>query len=205
LGFIPPHKSLTSLDYNGNFRWQYVFGDSNNFAQPLICDKEGTIYLGDTYGAWFAAISSDGELKWQIDMHGRDVDNTCAIAEDGTLYIGIHGGNQDEFKNNLIAIRDSIITNVNDDKLVNKSVLHQNYPNPFNPSTVISWQLPVSSHIQLKVFDILGREVATIVNKNQKPGNYKFEYDGSKLSSGVYYYQIKSDKFIETKKMVILK
>jgi hypothetical protein len=83
--------------------------------------------------------------------------------------------------------------------------LHQNYPNPFNPSTVISWQLPVSSHIQLKVFDILGREVATIVNKNQKPGNYKFEYDGSKLSSGVYYYQIKSDKFIETKKMVILK
>lgn len=87
--------------------------------------------------------------------------------------------------------------------------LKQNYPNPFNPSTVISWQLPVSAWVTLKVYDILGREVATLVDENRKAGSYKVQFDGSKLSSGVYFYQLKAKSsdgvFIQTKKLILIK
>ncbi|MFZ1292493.1 MAG: T9SS type A sorting domain-containing protein [Melioribacteraceae bacterium] len=90
--------------------------------------------------------------------------------------------------------------------------LSQNYPNPFNPTTIIEYSIPQYSvvnenfrSLQLSVFDVLGREVKTLVNEIQKPGNYKIQFDGSKFTSGVYYYQLKSDSFIQTKKMLILK
>ena len=85
--------------------------------------------------------------------------------------------------------------------------LAQNYPNPFNPSTVINYQLPVSGHVSLKVYDILGREVATLVNEFQQAGshNSQFSIQNSQLSSGIYFYTIKAGNFIETKKMVLMK
>ncbi|MFH1197550.1 MAG: Ser-Thr-rich GPI-anchored membrane family protein [bacterium] len=88
--------------------------------------------------------------------------------------------------------------------MIEKFELSQNYPNPFNPETVISYQLPVISNVQLKVYDILGNEVATLVNKTQEPGVYEVEFDGSSFASGVYFYQIKAGNFIETKKMILL-
>jgi|GEM_PF-1212357 len=100
--------------------------------------------------------------------------------------------------------------------------LHQNYPNPFNPNTVISYQLPVTGNVTLKVFDILGNEVATLVNEEQAPGVYEVEFntmssfrlvpagrspDGlvRNLVSGIYFYQLRAGEFIQTKKMVLLK
>jgi len=85
--------------------------------------------------------------------------------------------------------------------------LAQNYPNPFNPSTVINYQLPKDGNVTLKVYDMLGREVATLVNEYQKPGiyNYKFSIDNYQLPSGIYIYQLKAGNFIETKKLMILK
>ncbi|MFH1198015.1 MAG: T9SS type A sorting domain-containing protein [bacterium] len=91
--------------------------------------------------------------------------------------------------------------------------LNQNYPNPFNPITVISYSLPIVEtpnmaslqHVTLRVFDILGREVSSLVNEEQKPGTYKVEFDGRKLSNGVYFYQLKTGNFVETKKMILLK
>ncbi|MBE0539672.1 MAG: T9SS type A sorting domain-containing protein [Ignavibacterium sp.] len=83
--------------------------------------------------------------------------------------------------------------------------LYQNYPNPFNPSTKISWQSPVSSWQTLSVYDVLGNEVATLVNEYRNAGNYEINFDASKLSSGVYYYQIRAGSFVETKKMIYLK
>jgi hypothetical protein len=68
--------------------------------------------------------------------------------------------------------------------------LEQNYPNPFNPATVIRYQIPEASVVTLKVYDVLGREVSTLVNEEQKPGNYEAVFDASKISSGVYYYRI---------------
>jgi hypothetical protein len=83
--------------------------------------------------------------------------------------------------------------------------LEQNYPNPFNPTTVINYQIPAASHVTLKVFDMLGMEVATLVNEQKASGNYEVEFDGSKLSSGVYYYRLQTGTFVDTKKFIILK
>ncbi len=112
--------------------------------------------------------------------------------------------------------------------------LNQNYPNPFNPITTISYQIPdhtsassisggndkpnvtlslsadkagggEESLIQIKIYDALGKEITTLVNEQQSPGNYKVEFDGSRLSSGIYFYQLKTDKFIETKKMLLMR
>ena len=83
--------------------------------------------------------------------------------------------------------------------------LNQNYPNPFNPSTRISYSIPSQSHISLKLYDVLGREVAILMNKEQPVGNYEVEFDASDLTSGVYFYRIQAGDFVETKKMVLMK
>ncbi len=83
--------------------------------------------------------------------------------------------------------------------------LNQNYPNPFNPITVISWQSPVSSWQTMKVYDVLGNEVATLVNEYKSAGRYEVYFNGSGLTSGIYFYKISSGSFVETKKMILLK
>lgn len=89
--------------------------------------------------------------------------------------------------------------------IVNEFILHQNYPNPFNPSTTISWQSPVGSHQTLKVFDVLGNEVATLVDEFKPAGRYEVEFDASHLSSGVYLYKLSTGDFTSTKKLILLK
>ena len=90
--------------------------------------------------------------------------------------------------------------------------LFQNYPNPFNPTTKIKYEIPASTigtghtlFIQLRVYDILGREVATLVNKQQQPGNYEVEFSALSFPSGVYFYQLKAGDYIQSKKMILLK
>jgi|WetSurSiteA1Bulk_404760.scaffolds.fasta_scaffold05387_4 hypothetical protein len=83
--------------------------------------------------------------------------------------------------------------------------LDQNYPNPFNPSTKISWQLPVGCSQTLKIYDVLGNEVATLVDEYNPAGKYEVEWDASSYPSGVYFYQLKTDEYISTKKMILLK
>ena len=83
--------------------------------------------------------------------------------------------------------------------------LSQNYPNPFNPSTKISWQSPVASHQTLKIYDMLGNEVAKLVDEEKPAGSYTVSFDGSKLASGVYFYQLKAGDHVETKKMILMK
>lgn len=83
--------------------------------------------------------------------------------------------------------------------------LHQNYPNPFNPSTVISFQLPVSNTVTLKVYNMLGQEVATLVNERVAAGSHQVHFDGSGLSSGLYFYSIETPDFSKTRKMLLIK
>jgi hypothetical protein len=83
--------------------------------------------------------------------------------------------------------------------------LKQNFPNPFNPSTVISYQLPKSGNVKLVVFDVLGREVKTLVNEYKPAGTYEVTFDGSSLSSGLYFYRINTDSFTDVKKMMLVK
>ena len=98
------------------------------------------------------------------------------------------------------------ITDVKNDPEIPISIyLFQNYPNPFNPSTMISYQLPVSSDVILKIYDILGNQIATLVNEYKPAGKYEVEFDASSLTSGVYFYQLTSGEFTSTKKMILLK
>lgn len=83
--------------------------------------------------------------------------------------------------------------------------LYQNFPNPFNPTTAISYQLSAVSNVMLKVYDVLGKEVATLVNEKQNAGVYKIAFDGSKYPSGVYFYRITTGDFVQTKKLLLLK
>jgi len=97
-------------------------------------------------------------------------------------------------------------TDVKTDNLViNKFELSQNYPNPFNPTTVISYSIPKSSHVLVKVYDVLGREVETLVSKNQEVGSYKVTFDASSLSSGIYFYKMSAGEYTSIKKMMLIK
>lgn len=86
-----------------------------------------------------------------------------------------------------------------------KYSLDQNYPNPFNPATVINYSIPKESVVKLKVYNVLGKEVATLVNSNQKAGDYKIQFNASNLASGVYFYTISAGNFVNTKKMILIK
>jgi plastocyanin len=94
---------------------------------------------------------------------------------------------------------------VEDEFVVDQFKLEQNYPNPFNPSTRISYSVPTSTFVNLKVFDIIGNEVATLVNKEQPAGSYQIDFDASKLTGGVYFYQLTTNEFVDTKKMILIK
>lgn len=83
--------------------------------------------------------------------------------------------------------------------------LQQNYPNPFNPTTTIEFALPKQSNVTLKLFDILGREVATLVDAELESGVHKINFDGQDLASGIYFYRIHADGFLKTKKLMLLK
>jgi hypothetical protein len=89
--------------------------------------------------------------------------------------------------------------------IANEFRLEQNYPNPFNPSTVISYRLPVTSNVILKVYDVLGNEIATLFNEEKPAGEYEVEFNAHGLPSGIYFYQLKTGEFIQTKKMILLK
>ena len=83
--------------------------------------------------------------------------------------------------------------------------LNQNYPNPFNPSTKITYSIPKSSYVSLKIYNVLGQEVAALVNQQQNAGSYAVNFDASSLSSGIYLYRIQAGSFVSTKKMTLLK
>lgn len=83
--------------------------------------------------------------------------------------------------------------------------LSQNYPNPFNPSTTIKYSIPNSSFVKIKLFNMLGQEIAELVNQEHQIGNYEVTFDGSNLSSGIYFYRLEADNFVQTRKMILMK
>ena len=83
--------------------------------------------------------------------------------------------------------------------------LEQNYPNPFNPTTTIEYTIPKADRVILKIYDILGREVTTLVNGEQLKGKYSIAFNANKLASGVYFYRLRAGNFVETKKLILMK
>jgi hypothetical protein len=110
------------------------------------------------------------------------------------------------FRNKMVELKSYSVTNINENILspIFFSLL-QNYPNPFNPTTTIKFQIPELNFVTLKVFDVLGNEIATLVNEEKPMGIYEVEFDGKGLPSGIYFYQLQASNFVETKKMILLK
>lgn len=130
---------------------------------------------------------------------GRGTDRLNSITKAREIAAFTHQFYQSNFDDNLVSVEYEI-ANIPTD-----FILNQNYPNPFNPNTKISWHSPVSSWQTLKVYDVLGNEVATLVNEYKSAGSYEFDFNASKLASGIYFYKLQVGSFIQTKKMIVLK
>ena len=115
-----------------------------------------------------------------------------AVGEAGTIFKTTTGGG-------------ATLVEQNESTKPQKFALLQNYPNPFNPTTAISYQLSAFSHVNLKVFDMLGRKVATLVKEVKPAGTYNLQWDASNFPSGIYFYQLTAGGFTQIKKMVLVK
>ncbi len=94
---------------------------------------------------------------------------------------------------------------VTSDIIPDEFTLSQNYPNPFNPSTKIKFNIPQQSRVELKVYNVLGKEVMTLINDVKSAGGYEVEFDASSLASGTYFYKIQAGQFIDVKRMILIK
>lgn len=122
---------------------------------------------------------------------------TSVTEADGRVYAGTS-------EKGIFMLEDSFLTVKESRKPISYS-LNQNYPNPFNSSTVISYSIPSSSNVELKIYDILGREVATLINVFQSAGSYNISFDAGSLSTGIYFYRITAGRFSDVKKFILLK
>ena len=126
---------------------------------------------------------------------------SIAIDGLGNKWIGTQGGGVAVYKEGgIVSVKE----------LANKSLpevytLFQNYPNPFNPTTNISFILPSKLFVSLKIFDVIGREVATIVSEEMSAGSYSKQWNAANISSGIYFYRLQAGSFTETKKLVLLR
>ena len=199
------------------FRWTlgsgFEYDIAGNFSYGLAVSGDGSIIVGDGGDGAFR-LSNGGGLEYLQQVYsnlinvGSELIDAVDISSNGLFIVG-YGTNSltslDE--GYLLAVNGITSINELDNNPLDFS-LSQNYPNPFNPSTVISYQLPVSNNVKLKVFDVLGNEVATLVDEYKPAGSYEVEFNvayESLRASGVYFYQLKAGAFIQTKKMLLMK
>jgi len=127
-------------------------------------------------------------------------DYGLSYEENSNVYVGI----ETEANSNFVLTPD-VIVGVNDINVPVEYYLEQNYPNPFNPSTTINFAIEKQGEVELKVYDILGSEITTLVSNELASGNYQINFDASELPSGIYIYQLKTNNFIQSRRMMLLK
>ncbi len=178
-------KKIAGLSYNTNFQNIAVTGNDKYafavgaFEKLVISLTADTVVQTFSSGGTNVASNSDGSTFYVTDSYN------------GTVRV---------YKNQTVSGVD-----VAGNQSPSGFVLQQNYPNPFNPSTTIGYTIPDGSFVTLKIFDILGREIFSLINKYQTKGNYNLDFNASKLQSGIYFYQLKAGKYIAVKKMLVLK
>ena len=143
---------------------------------------------------WLGSTTTDANGIFSFEITDPAIESFSLTATSGT-------GNTSEFASL------DLTTGIEDenDKIPTEFSLNQNYPNPFNPSTTISYQLPTNAQVTLKVYNVLGDEVASLINEEKLEGSYLVNFNAAQLSSGIYFYQIKAGSFYETKKMILMK
>ncbi len=213
------------VDGNGNSYITGAFRDTVDFDHG---SGTSNLISNGNYDIFFAKYAPNGNFIWANGMGGTSIDqgNSIAIDESGNIFVagnfkytvdfdpgigtfnltaGGSTGSDDIFIAKYLP--DGIFTDVDeiDNNIPIAFELNQNYPNPFNPSTKISFQIAKTAFTSLKVFDVLGNEIESIVNKELQAGNYVFDFDAGNLSNGVYFYKLQAGNFLQTKKMILIK
>lgn len=206
-------------DGNTSTRWCANDGNRNHWWKvdlDALYDLVGSEVMwefdGTTYG-YVIQVSSDNVL-WTTVVDKRSNTSTAQTQQDmftarSVRYVRImitqlSAGSWASFWEFKVFV--SPTSGVEHGEVIpNEFRLNQNYPNPFNPTTTISYQLPVDSQVTLKVYDVLGREIETLVNERQHAGKYSLSLDGRNLSTGVYYYRLQTANEMTTRNMALLK
>jgi hypothetical protein len=166
------------------------------------------------YDIYAQRIDTSGNILWTTNgvavstaNNGQVSPKIIPINGGGTILTWAdyrNGSNYDIYAQRLNA--NGTLTGVKTSApMPDKLELYQNYPNPFNPTTIINYQLPISNWVTLKVFDVLGREVVTLVNEKQEPGKYEARFNASNIPSGMYFYRLQAGAFTETKKLLLVR
>jgi len=178
-----------------------------NRIRQIVTSKKSfnSLYVLCDYGKIY--YTNDAGENWQIFYEDNDmIINRIALSyNEEYLYIASDDGLY--LMNLPVNVEEGISENPS------KFSLYQNYPNPFNPTTTIEYSIPnvgaknysPQQNVQLKIYDVLGRGIATLVNEKQTPGNYSVKFDASNLPSGIYFYTLRSGNFVATKKMILMK
>jgi len=197
--------------------WQ-VYNTSNsdipsNTINCITIDESDNKWIGTWEG-----LAKFDDTNWQVYNtlnSGLPNNSVICVATDIYNNIWIGTGGYNGYGGGLVVFNESGIVSVEENTtdqviLPNEYLLSQNYPNPFNPSTTIKYQIPSNAKgetatVKLIVYDILGREVATLVHQQQKAGYYEVNWDAGINSSGIYFYKLNAGSFVETKKMILLR
>mgnify|MGYP005847878587 CR=1 FL=1 len=179
-------SGLTDTSYSISF-----YRDKLTTELLYLLRSDGIFYSDPNLINWQVLESSNNLPVAFSDMRTMFIQSI-----ENELYLGTNEG----------IYKTSILTTVQDDKdIINNFYLSQNYPNPFNPTTTINYSVPKTSNVSLIVYDVIGREIKTLVNGEKLPGNYSVQFDGSELPSGVYFYTLKASSYVDSKKMVLIK
>jgi hypothetical protein len=173
-----------------------IFATSDSLLFAYLSSTSATVYSKQIY-----ATSDVGKTWIQVNDSVFSGASVTAMATTGKyLFAGTQMGGW------RIPIAD-VITSVRDNRphVPSQYILYQNYPNPFNPTTVIAYSLPAPAAVTLKVYDLLGREIKTLVNERQNAGQHSMTFDGSNYPSGVYFYRLQAGTYSQTKKLIELK
>jgi WD40 repeat protein len=170
------------------------------YSYDVAVGTDGTVFLADGYSGLYAySYNTNGFTKTAHINFGGEA-KTLTIGADNTIFLsGMYDG--------LIAYKytSSTVIGSKSQFIPQQHQLLQNYPNPFNPSTTIDFTLPKSEFTTLKVFNILGKEVANLISAKLQQGTHTYTFDGKNLASGIYYYQIVAGDYKEVKKMILLR
>jgi hypothetical protein len=189
-------SKFISLHPNENkFVGDLSFGLSSDGEHIMLKDNSENLIDEVTYsstGLWSALPNGSGST---LSLVNPQLDNSLAESWKASGLYGTPG-----YLNDVYTKVEREV-----DLIPDEFVLFQNYPNPFNPSTRISWQSPVGSHQSLKIYNLLGSDVATLVDEYKPAGTYEVEFNATKYPSGVYFYRLQVRSFVETKKMIFVK
>jgi hypothetical protein len=194
-------QMVTIYDTTYSANWQVLSTNSSSSSEVTLVDGYGTLRLpiGDfeclrvkkdhvAYGDKEYIFMTKEGVFFLVGGVNRTDPDTGVVA----------GGYQLLLKESLLGVEDESID-------PNNFNLLQNFPNPFNPSTKISWQSPVGSHQTLKIYDVLGNEITTLVDEYRTAGRYEVNFNAANLPSGVYFYRLQAGDYVQTSKMILLK